>query len=158
MRTKVWLLFSFVLTVSLVSSLTSFAAFTVVEGRINGFIHTMDGYKCPLENMDAHIALEPDLVFVTADNTIYVISNLKKEIKSRYLCEDVKVTGTVDQEKKMIIADKLEVKKGDSWKTVWSVEDEVKAREFYHHRQMGAGKPVIHQLEMMKEKQKGEKE
>ncbi|MBI2486365.1 MAG: hypothetical protein HYW01_05295 [Deltaproteobacteria bacterium] len=157
MRTKFWLFFSFVLAVSLLGSFTAFAASTTVEGKINGFIHAMNGYKCPLENMEAHIALEPDLVLVTPDNTIYVIANLKKEIKSRYLCEDLKVTGTVDKEKEIIIADNFEVKKDGKWKTVWSVKDEKKAREFYHHRQMGSDKPVIHQLEMMKEKQKEKK-
>ncbi len=101
MTTKVWLLFSFVLAVSFVTVNAS-AASTIIEGKL-----ARDGYK--------------DLLLVTADSTTYVLSNLKKEINSRYLCKDVRVKGTIDKEKKIIIADKLEVKKDNGWKTVWSL-------------------------------------
>lgn len=99
MKTKIWLLFSFVLGVSFIT-VNAFAAYTTIEGKLARDVH-----KGP--------------VLVTADNTNYVLSNLKTEIQSRYLGKDVKVIGTVDTENKIISVDKIKVKEDSGWKTAY---------------------------------------
>lgn len=98
MKTKVWLLFIFVLAVSF-SSVNAFAASATIEGKL-----ARDVYKGP--------------VLITADSTTYVLSDLKTEIQSRYLGEDVKVMGMVDRENKTISVDKI-VKKDSRWKIIY---------------------------------------
>ena len=98
MKTKIGLLFSFVLAVSFIT-VNAFAASMMIEGKL-----ARDEYKGP--------------VLITADNTTYALSNLQAEIQSRYIGEDVKVIGMMDTENKTISVDKI-VNKDSGWKIIY---------------------------------------
>jgi len=101
MAVKIWLLFSFVLAVSF-ATVNASADSTTIEGKL-----ARDGYK--------------DLLLVTPDGNTYVLSDMKNKISSLYLGDDAMVKGTINKEKRTIMADEIEVKKDGGWKTVWSL-------------------------------------
>jgi hypothetical protein len=103
-----------------------------VEGKMNGISCAVAGVFCPLDKADPLVALESDFVVQTADGTFYLIPNVDRAVKARVVLEDVVVTGDVNDRYKTIDADKLEVKRDGSMKTVWTqkMQDELREQLF----------------------------
>jgi hypothetical protein len=114
-------------------------AATTIEGKMNGIHCATEGDTCPLDRLDPHIALEPDFVVQQPDGQYYLIINLDRAVKARYVLDDVRVTGEVNPKYNAVNAQKLEVKKEGSYKTVWTLE--LQEREYSDLRQLGATRP-----------------
>lgn len=111
----------------------------VIEGKMNGIHCATEGYTCPIDKLDPHIALEPDFVVQQPDGQYYLIVNLDRAVKARYVLDDVRVTGDVNSRYNAVNAHKLEVKKGDSYKAVWTLE--LQEREYSDLKQLGSTRP-----------------
>jgi hypothetical protein len=101
-----------------------------VEGSIQGLSCVIYGKTCPVGQEDVIAALETNFVLYTYDGTAYVISNIRHHILARYLNKEVRVTGEVNKEKKMIYAEKMEVKEAETWRTTWSEAMEKEALKY----------------------------
>lgn len=111
----------------------------VIEGKMNGIRCSTEGDTCPIDRLDPHLALEPDFVVQQPDGQYYLIVNLDRAVKARYVLDDVRVTGDVNSRYNAVNAHKLEVKKGGSYKTVWTLE--LQEREYSDLKQLGATRP-----------------
>ncbi len=98
MKTKIWLLFIFVLAVSFIT-VNAFATSITIVGKL-----ARDVDNGP--------------VLITSDNNTYVLSNLQTEIRPSYLGKEVKVIGMVDRENKTISVDKI-VNKDSHWDIIY---------------------------------------
>jgi hypothetical protein len=116
-------------TLSLVPLMVSAAT---VEGKMNGISCAVAGVFCPIDKADPLVALESDFVVQTPDGTFYLVPNIDRAVKARVVLEDVIVTGDVNDRYKSIDADKLEVKRDGSMKTVWTqkMQDELREQLF----------------------------
>lgn len=97
----------------------SAASFT---GFLNSHSCATEGTKCPVDRLDPHIALEADFVLDKGDGDYYFLPNISRDIKVRYILNDVQVEGEKHKRYNSINVSELKVKKGDEWKTVWSPE------------------------------------
>lgn len=89
-----------------------------VTGKINGLQCAISGFVCPVDQVDAMVALEKDFVLQQADGTYYTLTNVDRGVKARYALQEATATGTVNKFYKAIEVDTLQV----GGKTVWSVE------------------------------------
>ena len=87
-----------------------------VSGKIVGYECAHDGHECPTDNLDPHVALEPDFVVVKDDGSYIFIPNVPRATKVRYVLQDVKVSGEVNEKLNFVNVDELMV----DGKTVWS--------------------------------------
>jgi hypothetical protein len=95
----------------------------VIEGKMNGLHCAQEGIVCPIEDLDAVIALESDFVVTTPDGKFYLIPNVDRAVKDRYILQDVRVKGTLHPRYQSIVADEFQVKNDDgSYRTAWSPE------------------------------------
>jgi len=92
-------------------SVTADAA-TSVTGWIQGFNCVRHGHQCPIDTLDPHLMLEPDFVLLLDDGDYYLLPNVARIVKAKYVHKSVKVTGDVISKYKSIEVDKLEVKDG----------------------------------------------
>lgn len=117
---------AFLMLLPLVASAAS------VEGRMNGISCAVAGVFCPIDKADPLVALESDFVVQTADGTFYLIPNVDRAVKARVVLENVVVTGDINDKYKTIDADKLEVVRDGSMKTVWTqkMQDELREELF----------------------------
>jgi hypothetical protein len=102
-----------------------FAAEGTIEGTVQGFTCVTSGKVCPVGKEDPMIAAER--VFVVLEKggkDYYFVPNLDRAILARHINQMVRVTGNMNPKYRSINANKLEVKEGGSWKTVWSTEME----------------------------------
>jgi hypothetical protein len=102
-----------------------FAAEGTIEGTVQGFTCVTTGKVCPVGKEDPMIAAER--VFVVLEKggkDYYFVPNLDRAILARHINQMVRVTGNMNPKYRSINANKLEVKEGGSWKTVWSTEME----------------------------------
>jgi hypothetical protein len=90
------------------------------KGTIEGALCVLDGKKCPPDDFDAHLLIENNFVLLASDGKHYYLPNLSRTIKARYAGKDVQINGKAKGES--IIVNKLEVKEGDKYKLVWSIE------------------------------------
>jgi len=95
----------------------SAAAFT---GKLNGHGCAHDGTSCPVDRLDPHLAIEQDFVLMASDGNYYFLPNLGRDTKARYVLQDVKVMGEKHARYNSIKVTDFQVKRGGSWKTVWS--------------------------------------
>jgi hypothetical protein len=91
-----------------------------LRGTIEGALCVLNGKKCPVHDLDAHLLIENNFVILASDGKYYYLPNLSRSVKARYMGKDIQITGKVKGES--IIVDKLEVKEGDKYKVVWSKE------------------------------------
>jgi len=96
------------------------------EGRIQGLNCVFNQTKCPTEDLDMYVALESDFVLVLPDGHFFLLHNLDRIIKARYLTRQVRVRG--QQKGDIIWADNLEVKEGNDYKTVWNYAEQERRR------------------------------
>lgn len=98
----------------LLMPLSAFAE--TITGKLNGLQCAMSGFVCPVDQIDAMVALERDFVVQLPDGTYYSLTNVDRTVKARYALKEVSVTGKVNKLYKAIDVDSLQV----GGKTVWS--------------------------------------
>ena len=110
-----------IITLALMVPVGAYAAKTV-EGWMQGFNCVAHGHKCPIDSLDPHLMLEPDFVLLVNDGNYWLMPNIARIVKAKYVHDAIRVTGELNTKYKSINVDKLEVKKDGSFKTVWSKE------------------------------------
>ena len=106
------------------------------EGWMQGFNCVTHGHKCPIDTLDPHLMLEPDFVLLLNDGDYSLLPNIARIVKAKYVHKAIRVVGDVNPKYKSIDVDELQVKDGNSFKTVWSKEMmmkewEKRREEFY---------------------------
>lgn len=96
------------------------------EGTIQGLNCVFNHTKCPTHDLDMYIALESDFVLVLPDGRFFLLHNIDRIIKARYLTRLVRVRG--HQKGDIIWVDNLEVKEGNGYKTVWNYAEQERRR------------------------------
>jgi hypothetical protein len=81
-----------------IALLAASANAATIEGKLNGVHCALEGDTCPIDRLDPHIALEQDFVVQQSNGDYYFIINLDRAVKARYVLEDVKVTGDVNDQ------------------------------------------------------------
>ena len=119
---KIKFLVMFLLSAALVMPvLVSAAEFT---GQVVGHSCANDAKLCPLEGLEAHLAMEPDFVLVDeSDGTYVYLHNLPRDSKVRHALKNVTVIGELDEHSNAISVSELIVDD----KSVWSWEEQKKA-------------------------------
>ena len=116
------------LSISLIVPAAGMAAESVTyDGTIQGLNCVHYGKKCHEDDLDMYIAMEHDFVLLLPDGRHFILPNLDRGIKARYLTKDVRIRGK--QEGTTIWVDQLLVKDGQQYKLVWDAERERKIEE-----------------------------
>ncbi len=97
------------------------------EGTIQGLNCIHFQQKCPEKDLDMYIALEHDFVLLLADGRHFVLPNLDRGIKTRYLTKDVRIRGK--QKGTTLWVENLEVKEGQRYRLVWNFQEQKKMEE-----------------------------
>jgi len=113
-----------------------------VQGIINGYGCTVKGETCPTKRTDPHLAMEREFVLLTSGGDYYLMPNVPRDTKVRYVLMHAQVTGTMDNKHDAIYVDVLKIKRGDSYKTVWSKEWAMMERQRLF-REEGAPGPAL---------------
>jgi len=93
-------------------------------GQVVGHSCANDAKLCPLEGLEAHLAMEPDFVLVDeTDGTYVYLHNLPRDSKVRHALKNVTVIGELDEHSNAISVSELIVDD----KSVWSWEEQKKA-------------------------------
>ena len=71
-----------------------------------------------------YIALEPDFVLLLPDGRHFVLPNLDRGIKTRYLTKDVRIRG--EQKGTAIWVEQLQVKEGQHYRPMWDFKEQRK--------------------------------
>jgi len=117
------ILFTFVLTIALAFILpVGVRASRTVEGWIQGYNCVVHGHRCPIDTLDPHLILEPDFALILNDGNYWLMPNIARHVKAKYVHNAIRVTGDLNSKYNSIEVDKLEVKKNGSYATVWSKE------------------------------------
>ena len=93
-----------------------------LEGVVQGSSCVHYKIVCPAD--EAHFAMESDFVLLMDDGSHYLLSNLSRITKSRYVTQAVKITG--EKKGNEIWVTELAVKKNGKFKTDWSWEEQQK--------------------------------
>lgn len=112
------------------------AATETYEGIINGLKCAIEGLVCPIDKLDPMIEAESDFVLQRPDGTFYLLPNVDRRLKTRYVLDQVRITGEVNPRYKAIDVEKFEVRRNGDYRTVWTPELEAKIWE--ELRQPGA--------------------
>lgn len=116
------------LSISLIVPATGMAGESVTyDGTIQGLNCVHYGKKCHEDDLDMYIAMEHDFVLLLPDGRHFILPNLDRGIKARYLTKDVRIRGK--QEGTTIWVDQLLVKDGQKYKLVWDAERERRIEE-----------------------------
>jgi hypothetical protein len=97
------------------------------EGTIQGLNCIHFQQKCPEKDLDMYIALEHDFVLLLADGRHFVLPNLDRGIKTRYLTKDVRIRGK--QKGTTLWVENLEVKEGQRYRLVWNFQEQKKMEQ-----------------------------
>jgi len=93
------------------------------KGQVVGHSCANEKGLCPLEGLEAHLAMEPDFVLMDTDGTYVYLHNLPKSTKVRHALKYVTVIGEYDEHSKAISVEELIVDE----KSVWSWQQQKKA-------------------------------
>ena len=93
-----------------------------VEGWIQGYNCVVHGHRCPIDTLDPHLMLEPDFALILNDGNYWLMPNIARHVKAKYVHNAIRVSGALNSKYNSIEVDKLEVKKNGSYATVWSKE------------------------------------
>ena len=91
-------------------------------GKLNGHNCAHHGKTCPVDRLDPHLALEPDLVLQQGDGDYLFLRNVPRSVKIRHALKNVRVTGDLNERYGSVMVDEFQVKEDGSWETVWSQE------------------------------------
>jgi hypothetical protein len=115
------ILYTFVLTTALAFILPAGVwASKTMEGWIQGYNCVVHGHRCPIDTLDPHLMLEPDFALILNDGNYWLMPNIARHVKAKYVHNAIRVTGDLNSKYNSIEVDKLEVKKNGSYATVWS--------------------------------------
>ncbi|PVV12836.1 MAG: hypothetical protein B6D77_05065 [gamma proteobacterium symbiont of Ctena orbiculata] len=89
-------------------------------GTVNGHDSAHNGVTCPVEKLDPHVALESYFVLMVGEGDYLFMPNLSRDIKVRYVLDNVQVKGEKHPRFNAIQVDEFRVKKGGKFVTVWS--------------------------------------
>lgn len=78
---------------------------------------------CPLENLEEHLANEPDFVLVKKDGSYHSLHNLPRDTKVRHIGQTVLITGIYDENTKGIYVNEFSNEEGSK---IWSWEQQTK--------------------------------
>ena len=120
----VFLLFAFLILAD--QALAESKEIVTYEGTIQGLNCVFNHTKCPTENLDMYIALESDFVLVLPGGQFFLLHNIDRMIKARYLTSQVRIRG--QQKGNIIWVNNLEVKEGNKYKTVWNYAQQERKR------------------------------
>jgi len=116
----------FLLTLFLSAALlmpVAVSAAQTVQGHMEALDCILYGKPCPIDNLDPHMALVTDFVlFLGKGSKHYLLPNIPRNVKAQYIGKAIRVTGEVNRKYRAIKAEKLEVKRSGSYKTVWPRE------------------------------------
>ena len=116
------------LSISLIAPAAGMAAESVTyDGIIQGLNCVHYGKKCPEEDLDMYIAMEHDFILLLPDGRHFVLPNLDRGIKTRYLTKDVRIRGK--QDGTTIWVEQLLIKKGQRYRLVLDLEKQRKIEE-----------------------------
>ena len=116
------------LSISLIVPATGMAGENVTyDGTIQGLNCVHYGKKCHEDDLDMYIAMEHDFVLLLPDGRHFMLPNLDRGIKARYLTRDVRIRGK--QEGTTIWVDQLLFKDGQKYKLIWDAEKQRKIEE-----------------------------
>lgn len=102
-----------------------------LTGVIKGASCVHEQHMCPEEASDPHVMLETDFVLAIGDKH-YLMPNLARDLKVRYVMDTVQIVGDINENFHSIDVDELKVKKGDTFKKVWSRADQQRVlRQMY---------------------------
>ena len=87
-----------------------------VQGKLNGISCAVANVFCPIDKLDPYVALEKDFVVQQPDGTFYLLPNVDRAVKARFVLDEVTVTGDVNDKYKTVDADTIAV----NGKVVWS--------------------------------------
>jgi hypothetical protein len=128
------ILYTFVLTTALAFILPAGVwASKTMEGWIQGYNCVVHGHRCPIDTLDPHLMLEPDFALILNDGNYWLMPNIARHVKAKYVHNAIRVTGDLNSKYNSIEVDKLEVKKNGSYATVWSKE--MMRREMGHRQE-----------------------
>ncbi len=101
-----------------------------ITGKINGLQCATSGFVCPVDKVDAMLALERDFVIQRPNGVYYTMTNVDRAVKAKYALQEATVTGTVSDLYKAIDVDTLQV----GQKTVWSkkMQEDLQAEMMKH--------------------------
>lgn len=102
---------------------------TTFDGRMQGYNCVIHGHACPLDSLDPHLALEPDFVLYLEKGDYFLLPNVARIVKAKYVHQPIRVIGDLNPKYNSIDVDELQIKNGDAYKTVWSKKrmlDEIK--------------------------------
>ncbi|MCF7991608.1 MAG: hypothetical protein K9M02_14285 [Thiohalocapsa sp.] len=91
-----------------------------VTGKINGHGCAHGGHTCPADKLDPHLRFEPDFVLQQGSGEYVFLSNVPRDTKVRYVLEEARAKGEINPRYNTMVVEELAVKKGDSFKTVWT--------------------------------------
>jgi hypothetical protein len=91
-----------------------------IEGRMEGLDCVLEGHVCPVDHLDPHITYEPDFVLHQGGTKYYLLLDVPRVVKARYVKSKVRVTGEVKAKYSAIKVDTLEVEQAGKFKKVWS--------------------------------------
>jgi len=99
------------------------------KGQVVGHSCAHQAKLCPIEGLEAHLAMEPDFVLVDeADGTYVYLHNLPRDSKVRHALKSVTIIGDLDENHNAVSVDELIVDD----KVVWSWDDQAaEGRPFY---------------------------
>lgn len=106
-----------------------------VEGVIKGIRCVTDNI-CPNDKRDPRLRAESDFVIEQPDGDFFYVFNIDRDTKLRFALDTVKITGDVNERYSSIKADQMEIKRGDSYQTIWKP-----GRPYNPLRQPGATRP-----------------
>ncbi|MBI5018563.1 MAG: hypothetical protein HZB55_24165 [Deltaproteobacteria bacterium] len=101
-----------------------------IEGNIVGYNCVINNIGCPVDMEDPVITNERVFVVSVGDKQWVFVPNVDRAVLARHITERVRVAGEMSEKYNAIQAKTIEVKKGDTWKMVWSTawEEEFRAK------------------------------
>jgi hypothetical protein len=106
-----------------------------VEGTLKSVRCVTDG-DCAFDKRDPRLRAASDFVLAQSDGGFFYIFNIDRDTKLRFALDQVRITGDVNERYQSISADKMEVKKGNRYETVWRP-----GRAYSPYRQPGSTLP-----------------
>jgi hypothetical protein len=121
MKKNISFVIALIIALAFIAPVGAGAAKTV-EGWMQGFNCVVHGHRCPVDTLDPHLMLESDFVLLVNDDNYWLMPNIARIVKAKYVQDAIRVTGALNPKYKSIDVDKLEVKKNGAFKIVWSKE------------------------------------
>lgn len=108
-----------------------------LEGRMQGYQCVVHGHVCPVDSLDPHLMLEPDFVLVAEKGEYWLMPNIDRVVKAKYVHQPIRVTGILSDRYNSVDVVLLEVEEDGRFVTVWSQEMMEKALERTIERYFG---------------------